>query len=532
MIQTELSDNYKWLIKSFQTLVNRFTSLTQNTSSTNQQLAAQLINDKHRYLIQKYFDNERSFTVKTVGAMPLTITATPAVGDVTATLAGAWNYLTCQQFVTFGDGEQRLVSFINGATAISWISALNGGQFLLTSSIAAGATTATLSSAWPNSTVTQTSAFSDGSTKSVTFTSGSTAISWTGGLSNAQSAYVRTFAASSSTVSLTTITTVGVQNYPLPANISKIKDFTVSVGQLVYTPNEVKTRYDWDQLNALPYTSDIPNNYYIYGSNDGPTLGIWPIPSSTGNIVTFNYKTRIPDLNYFDFSVGFIATNGATKGSTAVTGSGTNWTGFTTTFSNTPATGDTSGTLTQVWAGVSTIQLFVFSNTDQRYVTLTQGSNSVTWSTPLTAAATTTANVFGFPSAIDVTSSNLFLQIPAPRGDGLWYQIQTFNSTTSITLVEPIVNDQKLSGTNSGLYVIGQIPLLSEDFHDMICDGALMIYFSTIVPDKNKYEQFARLYNEKLELLSEYAGVKALNVDLGSGNYLQNPNLFIYSNGN
>jgi hypothetical protein len=52
-------------------------------------------------------------------------------------------------------------------------------------------------------------------------------------------------------------------------------------------------------------------------------VGIFPIPSSTGNLITLNYKTRIPDLNQADYTTGTV---GITTNTTIVTGALTVWT--------------------------------------------------------------------------------------------------------------------------------------------------------------------------------------------------------------
>lgn len=235
-------------MKSFTTLTNLFTNLTNNTSPDNVALGGQLINDVHRYTIQKYFDNERTVTTTTVGGMSLTLTGAPTIGATTATLTVSWAYPTCSQLVTFHSGEQRTVLFTNGSTAISW---------------------------------------HDGLTSAET----------------------------------TAISSVGVQYYDIPANISKIKNNTINVGQLKYQPVPIQTRQEWDMVNFLPYTSDIPNYFFIYNGK----LGIFPIPSTTGNILTFNYQTRVADLTFTDYTGGHIAAGGMVAGSTAVTGLITSW---------------------------------------------------------------------------------------------------------------------------------------------------------------------------------------------------------------
>jgi len=232
-------------MKSFTTLKNLWGSLTQNVSTTNLTLGGQLINDEHRYLLQKYFDNERSYTTVTIGAQDLTTTGALSAAATSATLTATWTSITCQQLVVFSNSDQRTVTFTQNSTNIFWQTGLS-----------AAATTA--------------------------------------------------------------ISTIGVQAYPIPANVSKIKNDTITVGQLVYTPAPVRSIQEWTMLNALPYTSDIPAYYFIYQNQ----VMFWPIPSTSGNLITFNYQARVADLSYADYSTGTVAT---TAGSNLVTGTTTSW---------------------------------------------------------------------------------------------------------------------------------------------------------------------------------------------------------------
>lgn len=373
-------------MKTFTQLVSLYTNLSNNTSTTNQDLGKILINDQHRYLIQKYFDNERTVTTSTVGGMSLTLTGSLAINAVSATLTASWTYPTCNQLVNFSGGQQRSVLFTNGSTVITWSVGLT-----------ATATTA--------------------------------------------------------------ITTVGVQAYDIPANISKIKNDTINVGQLKYQPVPVMTRQEWDLINFLPYTSDIPNYFFIYNGK----LEIFPIPSTTGNIITFNYKTRVADLTFTDYSTGTLDTLGMVAGSTSVTGLATSW--------------------------------------------LTTGL---------------------YPSSIDINYYNLNIRANPPYGDGIWYPISKFLTNTTLTTALPIVNAPNI--TNATTYTIGQLPLLNEDFHDMLVHGALMIYYSSIVKDDAAFKKYEALYNDRLDMLKDYAGTKSVNVDLESEPQAVNPNLFLYSN--
>lgn len=357
-----------------------FSTLTNNNSEQNVALGAQLANNEHRYLIQRWFDNERVYTTTTIGAEDLELTGAPSSGATSATLTAVWPYQTVQQLVVFSNSDQRLV----------------------------------------------------------TFTYNSAAISWQTGLS------------SSPTVD---ISTIGVQAYPIPPQVSKISNDTITVGQLVYTPAPVRSIQDWTKLNAIPYTSDIPNYYFIYNN----TVQFWPIPSTTGNIITFNYKSRVPDLSITDYSTGTLSS--IAVGDTQITGVGTTW-------------------------------------------------SSVA------------------PITTDLGYLNLYLRITPPNGDGIWYPIQSFASNTSLILYQPI---QTAPSATASAYTIGQLPLLEEDFQDMLVYGPLKTYFSTMVKDTAKYEMYSDLYDRKLELLKDYAGTKSVSIDLGPQVMQQNPNLYIFS---
>lgn len=326
-----------------------------------------------------------------------------------------------------------------------------------TATLSAGATSATLTVAWAYPTNQQLVTFSDGDQRTVLFTNGSTAISWVGGL----------------TVNSTTaISTSGVQDYAIPATISKITSTYISVGQLRFVPVPIQTRVDWDRVNFIPYTSDIVNYAYIYNGQ----LRFWPIPSATGNIIQFNYKARTPDFSFL-FQTG---------NATWVPG-------------NTP-TDYTAGTVTPPAVG---------------------GIN-------VTGASTSWNTTGKFPLNVDVSYFNLYFRIDAPNGDNYWYPISQFNSDTSLTLATPIQNQPTTA--SGATYSIGQMPILGEDFHDLIVYGRpLHVYFSTIVENPTKFKQFDVLAQQSLTKMESYLGTKQVNVDLEAEPTLSNPNNYPFA---
>ncbi len=195
-------------MKTFTNLKSLYKSLSNNEATTNSSLGGQLISDQHRYLIQRFFDNERVYTTLTIGAEDLTLTGVLIAGATSATLTSVWTNISCSQLVVFSNSDQRNVYFTQGSASIRWQTGLTD----------------------------------------------------------------------SATVD---ISTVGVQAYPIPSTVSKIKNNTITVGQLVYTPAPVQSIQEWTFLNALPYTSDIPNYFYIYNDK----VNFWPIPSTFTDLV-------------------------------------------------------------------------------------------------------------------------------------------------------------------------------------------------------------------------------------------------------
>ena len=250
--------------------------------------------------------------------------------------------------------------------------------------------------------------------------------------------------------SATDLTEAQVQFYPVPANYSKMKTVTVTNGVLKWTLTEILTRREWDQMNVFPYYSDIPVNFFIYNNNQ---VGIWPIPSSAGNTITYNYKIKVPDLTFADWTTGTMTT---TANSTAVTLSG--------------ATGLLANYL---------------------------------------------------PAAGSAINLNLYIQPTAPKGDNNWYQISSIASDGALTLANTCP-----STFTGASFTIGQMPLIQEDFHDLLVYRPLMLYFSSIQADAIKAEQFKALYQEGEVRLAEYSGTKTIDVNLDRKSNNNNPNLF------
>lgn len=119
--------------------------------------------------------------------------------------------------------------------------------------------------------------------------------------------------------SYTTTTTASTQFYNLPPLVKKLINLTVTIGSVVWQPRECPTRQYWDALNVITFTQDFPSFFFVYNGQ----VGIYPSPASSGNTITMNYKTRIPDLSQANYTTGTVA---ITTNTTTVTGSGTTFT--------------------------------------------------------------------------------------------------------------------------------------------------------------------------------------------------------------
>ena len=82
----------------------------------------------------------------------------------------------------------------------------------------------------------------------------------------------------------------------MPPQVKKLINVTVSIGSVLWQPKECPTRADWDALNVQTFYNDFPLYFFVYNGQGG----IWPTPSSNGNVITMNYKTRIVDLSMAD----------------------------------------------------------------------------------------------------------------------------------------------------------------------------------------------------------------------------------------
>lgn len=239
-------------------------------------------------------------------------------------------------------------------------------------------------------------------------------------------------------------TIAGTQSYDLPYNIKTLINVYVTVGSIRYQLTEAPNKAFWDSLNFVPYTSDIPQFYYIFNKK----CYIFPTPASSSNAITYSYKCRIRDLSQADYATGTVT---LTNGSSVVTGSGTTF----------------------------------IADMVGRWI----------YATP-------------------------------PTGDGGWYEIGTYTSATVLGLV-----NQYQGLTASGITtLIGEMPILGEDYQDLPLYRSLEVYFTSRVPDPNRAATFKTMYDEGVALLDAEFGSKSWSVAITPADVeVSNPNLYTRS---
>ena len=314
------------------------------------------------------------------------------------------------------------------------------------------------------------------------------------------------------------ITTVANQMaYNLPYDYSKLKTGTVTVGTLKWNPTQVLSEKDWENITVFPLYSDIPNNFFIYNGQ----FKLWPIPS-TGS-TTATYTALVGTLHTGDtVTVGSVS--GTIIAFTSTTMQLAISSGLTLSTGAFTTSAGASGTIS---ANTVTAGNTITFNYQRRVTDLTINDYTTGTVSATQGSYTITGSGTGFlanylASAGSVLPLNLWIKIASPSGDGNWYQISSIQSATSLTLV----NTYQGANTTGATYVIGQMPLLLEDFHDLLVYRPLKIYFSSINPQPEKAKEFSDLYDLGIQSLDSYAGTKGLTVNLRGKINTINANLF------
>ncbi|MEK7578348.1 MAG: hypothetical protein AAB456_01335, partial [Patescibacteria group bacterium] len=69
-----------------------------------------------------------------------------------------------------------------------------------------------------------------------------------------------------------------------------------------------------------------------------------------------------------------------------------------------------------------------------------------------------------------------WIRIRGTNGDGQWYELETFGTTTTFTLAKEYQGDTIASATDA--YVIGEMPVMPSEYHSLLLWRPLAIYYT------------------------------------------------------
>lgn len=142
-------------------------------------------------------------------------------------------------------------------------------------------------------------------------------------------------------------------------------------------------------------------------------------------------------------------------------------------------------------------------------VTTTVTGSSVTWTTGMIG------------KHIRITDGNA-----ANLGDGIWYEIATVPTSTTLTLVRTYGGTAITAGSAS--YTIADCSLLPEPYDMLPVYGALRTHFTSIDPNTNKAKLYEQLYTDGYaDLVASEGSYASVVVDDGVDTIMENPNNYI-----
>lgn len=306
-----------------------------------------------------------------------------------------------------------------------------------------------------------------------------------------------------------TVQTIADREYvTVPNNIRKVMSYRFVQGDDPNTDANIIPRmiFDseaWEKVLAARLGS---SSWPWFAYQKDRRLTFRPIPSTDGNLVMLRGRANITDLTIDDYSTGTI---------TSVP--------LSTTFTGALLDEAVSATLSSNWDKPTGFYTLVFSNGNERVTTLTNGSAAVTWTTPLTSAATSAVTIGTETGGSIITASgttftadmvNRWIRITqttaANGGDGAWYQIGNYYSATVIGLKTPYQGELITAGTAA--FVLGQVSLLPEAYQLAPIYRACALYWGINNPgnpNTSLANHYWRLYDGGVEagLSKEYGGL-------------------------
>jgi len=265
-------------------------------------------------------------------------------------------------------------------------------------------------------------------------------------------------------------TVASQRGYQVQNGFRKIMDVFVTLqdSQTIYMPEMIFDPAKWKLILAARLgTSDTPYFCYVQGN----TIQFAPIPASDGNVITIRGRLQNKDLSIADYTTGSIVS-----------------VPYTTTFTGAVAADAVSATLSGAWGLTTGTYQVIFSSGEIRDVTLTNGATTATWTNGLGESATSAITVGTDTGGSIVTGTGTtftadmvgrFIKITettaANGGDGYWYEIGSYYSSTIIGLLKRYEGTAIASATAA--YTIGQTSLIPEAYDIAVCYRAAALYW-------------------------------------------------------
>lgn len=302
----------------------------------------------------------------------------------------------------------------------------------------------------------------------------------------------------------------------LPMPLRKVDTVQVQVGSFLWPVREVGSLQEWNNINLVStITSDTPQYFFYYNGQ----IGLYPIPATGYNAMYVKGQIDVTNLSVAD-----------------VTETKTLTIPYAATLTTTPASGDTSATLTAVWPLQTGTYQMVFSSGNIRLVTLTNSATTVTWSYALTAAATTAVTVrsstggdilTGVSNTSWSTKSGYVLTIAQPTGDGFPYIFDTIYDSNHASILG-YYNGYTVSAASTS-FTVGQTTIVAPSGQMIPIYRAAEVYYTTILKDEGRAKTYADLADKAESALRIDYGNKDTDPTINDGHDkpIINPNLTI-----
>lgn len=163
---------------------------------------------------------------------------------------------------------------------------------------------------------------------------------------------------------------------------------------------------------------------------------------------------------------------------------------------------------------------------EMHYKTRIKDLSQADYTTGTVAITQDTTTLTGTGTTFIKNMEDRWIRIAEPTGDGNWYQIKTYTDATHLELYNKYTGPTVSGGT----YIIGEMPIMPEDYQDLALYRALHVYYNSRVPNPSQADLYKGLYDEGYALLDAEFGQKTTNVALTDTDVpVYNPNLFLRS---